>query len=193
MCSNPLWGGLVKNGLIQLWSRTGLIFGKYSNPLWGSLASRTHSTLVTHRLLKYLLSLKPYKFSYFNIFLRLTDDSFRCPCVHNIYNTFPLLYLTFMICILIYFVCLDILILLTFLIFCLSEFIDNCKSPVDTISEDNLSVYNNKVSSQYSPDRKSPSFRTHACDDLCWSAGRQQSQNWIRRLVLSFGIVSGLE
>ena len=63
-----------------------------------------------------------------------------------------------MICILIYFVCLDILILLTFLIFCLSEFIDNCKSPVDTISETNLYVYNNKVSSQNSPDRKIPSF-----------------------------------
>ena len=77
--------------------------------------------------------------------------------------------------------------------FCLSEIIDNCKSPVDTISETNLSVYNNKVSSQYSPDRESLSFRTHAWDDLCWSAGRQQSQNWIRRLVLSFGIVSGLE
>ena len=59
-----------------------------------------------------------------------------------------------MICILIYFVCLDILILLTFLIFCISEFIDNCKSPVDIISESNLSVYNNKVPSQYSPDRK---------------------------------------
>ena len=67
-----------------------------------------------------------------------------------------------MICTLIYFVSLDILILLTFLIFCLPEFIDNCKSPVDTISENNLSVDNNKVSSQYSPDRKSPSFRTHA-------------------------------
>ena len=67
-----------------------------------------------------------------------------------------------MICILICFVGLDILILLTFLIFCLSEFIDNCKSPVDTISETNLSLYNNKISSQYSPDGKSPSFRTHA-------------------------------
>ena len=67
-----------------------------------------------------------------------------------------------MICTLIYFVCLDLLILLTLLIFCFSEFIDNCKSPVDTTSEDNLSFYNNKVSSQYSPDRKSPSFRTHA-------------------------------
>ena len=67
-----------------------------------------------------------------------------------------------MICILIYFVCLDILILLTLLIFCLSEFIDICKSPLDTISETNLSVYFNKVPSQYSPDRKSPSFRTHA-------------------------------
>ena len=67
-----------------------------------------------------------------------------------------------MICILIYFVGLNILILLTFLIFCLSEFIDNCKSPVDIISEANFSIYNNKVSSQYSPDRQSPSFRTHA-------------------------------
>ena len=67
-----------------------------------------------------------------------------------------------MICILIYFVGLNILILLTFLIFCLSEFIDNCKSPVDTVSETNLSIYNNKVSSQNSPDRKRPSFRTHA-------------------------------
>ena len=177
MCSNPLWGGLVKNGLIQPWSRTGLIFVKYSNPLWGSLASRTHSTLVTHKLLKYLLSLKPNKFSYFIIHLRLTDDSFRCPCVHNNNNTFPLLYINFIICILIYFVCLDIF----------------DKSPVDTISETKLYVYNNKVSSQYSPDRKSCSFRTHAWDDLCWSAGRQQSQNWIRRLVLSFGIVFGLE
>ena len=38
--------------------------------------------------------------------------------------------------------------------FCLSEFIDNCKSPVDTISETNLLISNNKVSSQYSLDRK---------------------------------------
>ena len=67
-----------------------------------------------------------------------------------------------MICILIYFVGLNILILLTFLIFCLSEFIDICKPPVDNISETNLSIYNNEVSSQYSTDRKSPSFRTHA-------------------------------
>ena len=59
-----------------------------------------------------------------------------------------------MVCILIYFVCLDILILLTSLMFCLSEFVDNCKSPADIISETNLSVFNNKVSSQYSPDRK---------------------------------------
>ena len=67
-----------------------------------------------------------------------------------------------MIYTLIYFICFDILILLTFLIMCLSDFIDICKLPVDIISETNLSVYNNKVSSQYSPDRKSPSFRTHA-------------------------------
>ena len=60
------------------------------------------------------------------------------------------------------FVCLDVSIQLIFLIICLSGFIDNCKSPVDIISKTNLSVYNNKVSSQYSPDRKSLSFRTHA-------------------------------
>ena len=66
-----------------------------------------------------------------------------------------------MIYILIYFICFDILLLLTFLIFCLSDFIDNCKSPVDIISNTNLSVHNNKASSRYSPDRKSPSFRTH--------------------------------
>ena len=67
-----------------------------------------------------------------------------------------------MVYILIYFIYFDILILLTFLIFCLAVFFDNCKSPVDIISENNLFVYNNKVSSQYSPDRESPSFRTHA-------------------------------
>ena len=67
-----------------------------------------------------------------------------------------------MIYILIYFICSDILILLTFLIFGLSDFIDNSKSAVDIISETNLSVCNNKVSSRCSPDRKSPSFRTHA-------------------------------
>ena len=87
------------------------------------------------------------------------------------------------------FICLNISILLIFLMFCLSDFIDNCKSPVDTFSETNSFVYNNKVSSQYSLDRNSPSFRTHAWGDLCWSVGRHQSQNWIRRLVLSFGIV----
>ena len=94
-----------------------------------------------------------------------------------------------MISTLIYFICFDILKLFTFLIFCLSDFIDKCKSPVDIISETNLSVSNSKVSSQNSPDRTSLSFRTHAWDDLCWSAGRQQSQNWIRRVVLRFGIV----
>ena len=59
-----------------------------------------------------------------------------------------------MICTQIQFVCLDISILLIFLMFCFSEFMDICKSPVDIISETNLSIYNNKASSQYSPDRK---------------------------------------
>ena len=67
-----------------------------------------------------------------------------------------------MIYTLIYFIFFDILVLLPFLIFCLSDFIDNSKSPVDIISEADLSVYKNKVSSHYSPDRKRPSFRTHA-------------------------------
>ena len=67
-----------------------------------------------------------------------------------------------MIYTLIYLICFGISILLTFLTFCLSDFIDTCKSPVDIVSETNLSVYNNKVSSHYSPDRKSLSFRTHA-------------------------------
>ena len=44
------------------------------------------------------------------------------------------------------FICFDISILLISLIFCLSDFIDNCKSPVDIISKTNLSVDNNKVS-----------------------------------------------
>ena len=50
------------------------------------------------------------------------------------------------------FTCLGIFILLIFLIFCLSDFIDNCKSQVDNISEVNLAIIHNKVSSQYSPD-----------------------------------------
>ena len=43
--------------------------------------------------------------------------------------------------------------LLTFLISCLFDIIDNCKSPVDIISETRWFVFNNKASSQYSPDR----------------------------------------
>ena len=60
------------------------------------------------------------------------------------------------------FICLDNSILLIFVIFCLSDFIDNCESPVDIIYKTNSFGYNNKVSSPYSPDRISPSFRTHA-------------------------------
>ena len=87
---------------------------------------------------------------------------YKCVRVHCVYNPSPLLYFTSMIYTLIDFICLDISILLIFLVFCLSDFIDNCKSPVDIISKTNLTVYNNKVSSQHSPDKKSPSFRTHA-------------------------------
>ena len=81
---------------------------------------------------------------------------------HCVHKPFPLLYLTSMIYTVMDFICLDGSLLLIFLIFFLSVFIDNCKSPVDITSKTNSSVYNNKVSSQYSPDRKSPSFRTHA-------------------------------
>ena len=61
-----------------------------------------------------------------------------------------------MIYTLIYFICSDICILRVFVIFCLSEFINNCKSPVKTNSESILVIYHNKVSSQYSPGRKKP-------------------------------------
>ena len=59
-----------------------------------------------------------------------------------------------MIYTLIDFICLDICILLILVNFCLSEFIINCKSPVNTNSESNLVIHHNKVSSQYSPGRK---------------------------------------
>ena len=54
------------------------------------------------------------------------------------------------------FVLLGISILLIFLIFCLSNFINNSKSPVDIILQSNLAVYSNKVSSPHSPDREKP-------------------------------------
>ena len=57
---------------------------------------------------------------------------------------------------------LDISIFSIFLIFCLSDFINNCSSNVDIISKINLDVYHNKISLPYSPDSKSPSFRTHS-------------------------------
>ena len=60
------------------------------------------------------------------------------------------------------FICLDVSIRFISVIFCLSDFNDICKSPVDTISRTHLSNNNNEVSSQHSPDRKSPFFRTHA-------------------------------
>ena len=72
-----------------------------------------------------------------------------------------------MIYTLIDYICLDICKLLIFVIFCLSEFLNNCKSPVNINSESNLVIHHNKVSSQYSPGRKRPFFRTHARDDLC--------------------------
>ena len=61
-----------------------------------------------------------------------------------------------MIYTLICFICLDICTLLIFVIFCLSEFINNCKSPVNPNCKSNLVIYHNKVSSQYSPGRKKP-------------------------------------
>ena len=59
-----------------------------------------------------------------------------------------------MIYTLIYFICLDVYILLIFVIFCLSEFIIKCKSPVNTNSESKLVINHNKISSQYSAGRK---------------------------------------
>ena len=59
-------------------------------------------------------------------------------------------------------ICLDISILLIFLIFCLSDFNNNCKSNVDIILKPNLTIYRNMISSPFSLDSKSPSFGTHA-------------------------------
>ena len=61
-----------------------------------------------------------------------------------------------MIYTLIYFICLNICIPLIFVIFCLSEFINNCKSPVNIYYKSNLVIHHNKASSQYSPSRKKP-------------------------------------
>ena len=63
-----------------------------------------------------------------------------------------------MIYTLIYFICLDICILLIIVIFCLSEFINNCKSPININSKSDLVILYNEVSSQYSPGRKSLPF-----------------------------------
>ena len=60
------------------------------------------------------------------------------------------------------FICLHISILLTFLVFCLVDFINICKSKKDTISKSNLTVYHKWISSPDSPDSKSPSFGIHA-------------------------------
>ena len=51
-------------------------------------------------------------------------------------------------------ICLDRFILLLFPNFCLSEYINNCKSPVDIVTKSNLGSYSNKVSSPHLPDRK---------------------------------------
>ena len=170
------------------WSRRERIYSalvKYRLDIWKKLQSFlrwsrnvwTHLALVKYRPYKILTITKSSNPNLLtlNVFKRLNDDHFRCPCIRNIYNTFPSLCLASMIYTLIYFIGFDILILLTFLIFCLSVFIDNCKSPIANTAETSSSVYNNMVSSQYSPDRKSPSFRTHARNDLC--VGKQQSQN----------------
>ena len=64
-----------------------------------------------------------------------------------------------MICTLTDVFCLENSLLLIFLVF--------CKSNVDIILKPNLAIYHNNISSPYSPDSKSPSFRTHAQDNLC--------------------------
>ena len=81
---------------------------------------------------------------------------------------------------------------LIFLIFCLSDFFNNCKSNFVFFQTLKLAVFRNRISSLFSPDYKSPSFRTLAWDDIFWSVGRRQSKNWRRRLVLRFRKVSWL-
>ena len=92
---------------------------------------------------------------------------FRRSCVYNNRNSFPIFYFTRMVYTSTDFICLDISKLLVFLIFCLSDLINNRKSNVDTISKTTLADYHNKVSSPHSAYRKNVSFRTHAGDDFC--------------------------
>ena len=60
------------------------------------------------------------------------------------------------------FFCVDMSILLAFLIFCLCDFLNNCKSKVDNITNCNLALYQYQISSPDLPNRKRPSFRTDA-------------------------------
>ena len=60
------------------------------------------------------------------------------------------------------FICLDISLLLAFSIFCLSDFINICKSKVDNTTNFNLALHQNYVSLPDSPDRRRLSFQFHA-------------------------------
>ena len=60
------------------------------------------------------------------------------------------------------FICLDISILLAFLMFYISDFINNCMPKVDIITNPNLALCQYQIFSPGSPNRKRPSFRTHA-------------------------------
>ena len=60
------------------------------------------------------------------------------------------------------FICQQVFVLLVCLIFCLSDFINNCKSKVDIFSNSISAVHHHQISSPDSPGSKSPSFRNHA-------------------------------
>ena len=60
------------------------------------------------------------------------------------------------------FICLDISVLFIFLVFCLSDSINNCKPNVDIILKPDLAISQNKIPSPHLPDSESLSFRTHA-------------------------------
>ena len=57
---------------------------------------------------------------------------------------------------------LDTALLLVFLIFCLCDFKNNCKFKLDIIMSSNLALYHYQISSPDSPDKKRPSFLSHA-------------------------------
>ena len=86
------------------------------------------------------------------------------------------------------FKCLDISIFLIFRMFCLSEFISNCKSNVDKILNTNLALYHNKVSSPYSPDKKKLFISNSRLRRLLWKCRKAAVAKFIKETCPEFSV-----